>query len=69
MTKQKQQKYHLFSEDYANLLQKPVALEEFRKRYQFQIIPLKHQYDLFLLLHLHRKQLEKLQAKLESAKA
>jgi hypothetical protein len=66
--KEQKEEYHNFSEDYLQLLENPVSYEEFKKRYMGQIIPIKHQYDLFLLVHMHRKQLERLRVKLDKVK-
>ena len=51
--------------DYENLIEHPISIEEFKKKYVFNRIPMRFWHDFFLLLHLHKDELEKLRKKAE----
>ena len=58
-SKKKEKQLPSLYDDYEVLLNDMPNYEEFKKKYTLCAIPLKHQYDLFVLCHLHKDELRK----------
>jgi len=53
-------------DEYERLVENPIPYDEFKEKYSFTTVPLKHQYDLLVLVHLFRKELREIEEKLSS---